>query len=136
MTGKNAGLYCSYGNIYFYKSEYQKAVQYYDKAVEKDFSYATAHHNKGYALFYLGQYEDALLSFDMYIGINGDDAEVYYQEAMAYSLLDQGDTAVSYLDKAIEMDISYIWAARNESNFDNIRNMLEFIKMIGQDNDL
>ena len=136
IDGENAGLYCSYGNIYFYESEYQKAVQYYDKAAEKDFSYATAHHNKGYALFYLGQYEDALLSFDIYIGINGDDAEVYYQEAMAYSLLDQGDIAVSYLDKAIELDISYIGAARNESNFDNIRNMLEFIKMIGQDNDL
>jgi tetratricopeptide (TPR) repeat protein len=48
------------GNEHSYKKEYQKASEWYEKALEIDTKYVEALSNKGLALYNLGKYEAAI----------------------------------------------------------------------------
>lgn len=48
------------GNEFYYKKEYQKAIECYEKALEIDPKYTDAWNNKGRSLYHLRKYKEAL----------------------------------------------------------------------------
>ncbi len=53
------------GGIIFHRSgNYEKAIQCYDRALERDPKHATAWNNKGLALYNLGRYDEAIQCYD------------------------------------------------------------------------
>lgn len=52
------------GNEFYYKKEYEKSIEYYDKALEIDPYYTDAWNNKGLALNNLGKYNEAIEYYD------------------------------------------------------------------------
>ena len=52
----------------------KKQIEYYSKCLELDPKNAVAWNNKGFALYKLGRYEEAIRCYDTALGINPEDA--------------------------------------------------------------
>ncbi|WP_135606898.1 tetratricopeptide repeat protein, partial [Methanococcoides sp. NM1] len=57
--------------------EYDKALEYFDKALEINPDYVDAWNNKGLTLNKLNEFENASESFDKALEINPDDADLW-----------------------------------------------------------
>jgi len=83
--GFNSNLY-NRGVDFYYKGNYELALEAFDKAIEIKPDDAKTWSNKGVALGKLGRYDDALKAFDKAIEIKPEDAEAWYNKACIYSL--------------------------------------------------
>ena len=86
-------------NIY----EYDKAIGYYDRAINQDPDYVEAYYLRGRAKLDYGHYEPAILDFNMFISRNRDYAEAYYYRAMAKFNLGQTDQIDEDIQMAIQL---------------------------------
>ena len=68
------------GNEHYYKGEYAKAIQYYDKALEMDSKNVDAWYNKGVALDNLGKYKEAIQSYDKALEIDRKYVAAWYNK--------------------------------------------------------
>lgn len=83
--------------------EYDKAIGYYDKAIDQDPDYVEVYYFRGRAKLDYGHYEPAILDFNMFISLNPDYAEAYYYRAMAKFNLDQTDQIDEDIQKAMQL---------------------------------
>ena len=63
MGGEGRDLVDSYNNMGLIESErgeYEKAIEYYSKALELKGDYANCYNNRGFAYFHMGEYEEAV----------------------------------------------------------------------------
>ncbi|NIM05834.1 MAG: tetratricopeptide repeat protein, partial [Armatimonadetes bacterium] len=56
----NAEAHLVRGNAFFSEKDYTRAIECYDRTIEADLDYGTAHRNKGLALCKLGRQDEAL----------------------------------------------------------------------------
>ena len=61
---------------------------------------------------------------------NPNYAQAHYHLAHIYSLKNEKEQAIEWLQKAIFLDISWIGASKTDSDFDNIRRSSEFQQLI------
>ena len=92
------------GNEYYYKKEYNNAIQCYDKALEIDANYADAWYNKGAVLGDLLKHNEAIQCFDKAIEIDPNNAYAWSNKGLALSNLRKYDDAIQCFDKALEID--------------------------------
>lgn len=114
------------GNEFYYKEEYEKSIEYFDKALEIDPKYADAWNNKGAALIRLEKYNEAIECCDKAINIDPNNANAWCNKGIALSCLwpPRFDEAILCYDMAIEIDPSY---SKNE-----VANALETIYKKGE----
>jgi tetratricopeptide (TPR) repeat protein len=113
------------------QGRYEDAIRSYEEAIRIKPDYADAWYNKGYALGNLGRYEDAIRSYEEAIRIKPDDADAWYNIACWNVRKDDINKALSALEKAIEMGgDAYIRDAREDRDFDDIRNLERFKRLI------
>ncbi len=110
------GDYTSRGNDFFYKSEYEKALKAYDKAIELDPNYAMAWFNKGTALGKLSRHEKSLKAFDKAIELGPNYAMAWCNKGAALGKLSRHEDAMKAFDKAIELDPNYAMTWVNKGN--------------------
>ena len=91
------------GNAHYYKGEYAKAIQYYDKALEIDGKNVDAWGNKGVTLDSLGKYNEAIQSYDKALEIDREYAKSWYNRGNALRKLGKYDEAIKSHDKALEI---------------------------------
>ena len=96
--------YFSWGVAFHQQEEYEKAKNYYDKALELDPQSAEAYNNRGVAKRALGDHQGAIVDYDKAIKYNSQYAEVYNNRGNAKN--DSGDHAgaISDYDEALELD--------------------------------
>jgi tetratricopeptide (TPR) repeat protein len=72
-------------NEIYYKGEYEKAVECYDKVLEIDPKHTIALGNKGLALAKVGKYNEAIWSFDKVLEMDNDSVIAWYSKGVSLS---------------------------------------------------
>jgi tetratricopeptide (TPR) repeat protein len=105
------------GNVYFYKREYNKALDCYEKALDIDPNNGYAWYYKGGSLYYLQRYNEAIASYDKAIKINPDYAEAWIAIGLSLHNLQRYNEAIASYDKAIKInpDYAYAWHCKGGS---------------------
>ncbi len=85
---------------------------------------------KGRVLFILGEYEECIEIINKGIQIYSQNAETYYYKALSYVGLNQIEKCIINLKKSIELDKEYKNIAKQDSFFNSISNLNEFIKLV------
>lgn len=83
-----------------------------------------------YALFYLGEKDKAIALTDSLLTASPDDASTIYNAACLYSLLNDKENALKYLEKAFNAEEITTFYAKMDPDFDNIRETPEFNALI------
>ncbi len=112
-----AEYYCKVGNREFFLTQYEHAIEFYNKALECDPTHPEVWNNRGVLLGKLDCHEEALFSFDKTIELKSD---VYYAWDNRGKVLDElgrYEEALSSYNKAIELKPDYAdaWTHRGFS---------------------
>ncbi|WP_135605447.1 tetratricopeptide repeat protein [Methanococcoides sp. NM1] len=128
VTLNNEGL------AFYELNEYDKALEYFDKALEINPDYVDAWNNKGLTLNKLNEFENASESFDKALDINPDDADLwnnkgntiknlanynsdYTRTVTTYAkmqVINQYKESITYFDKALEIEPNHADAWNNK----------------------
>jgi superkiller protein 3 len=117
---KQAEKYFQQGYAYNNKGDYDKAIEYYNKAIELNPDYAVAYYNLGNVYNNKGDYgkaieyyNKAIEYYNKAIELNPDSVDAYNNLGIAYNIKSDDDKAIEYYNKAIELNpgsIAYtIW---------------------------
>jgi len=109
----------------------EAAIANYDKAIELKPDYHEAWSNRGIALSELGQTDAAIASYDKAIEIKSDYDSAHYNKACCYALQGNWEAAIASLQRAIELDDSNREMAKTDTDFDGIRDSVQFQVLIG-----
>jgi tetratricopeptide (TPR) repeat protein len=101
---ENADTYYRAGEGYYKMEKYDKAIAYYDKAIELNPNHALAYYNRGGAYAEIRQYKKAIADYDRAIELNPNNALAYYNRGGAYSEIGENEKAIAGYDRAIELD--------------------------------
>jgi len=118
---------------------FNEAIEKYKKAIEIKPDKHEAYYNWGNALLDLGEMEnnpnlfnEAIEKYKKAVEIKPDKHEAYYNLACAYSLLNEPQSALKYLKKAIEYDPDNRKEASEDEDFAPLRENPEFIALVSQ----
>ncbi|MGB3758788.1 MAG: tetratricopeptide repeat-containing serine protease family protein [Rivularia sp. (in: cyanobacteria)] len=100
-----AKIFYNQGNDLYASEDYEKALEYYDKAVAIKPDYYQAWNNRGNSLDELERYQQAIESFDKAIAIKPDDYLAWYNRGVSLRKLERYQQAIESYEKAIA--ISY-----------------------------
>ncbi|MGB6300950.1 MAG: tetratricopeptide repeat-containing serine protease family protein [Rivularia sp. (in: cyanobacteria)] len=117
------------GNDLYASKDYEKAFEFYDKAVAIKPDYADAWYNRGNALDELKRYEEAVESYDKAIAIKPDYADAWINRGISLRKLKRYEEAIESYDKAIAIkpDYSYAWNNRGY-NLEQLKRYKEAIE--------
>ena len=101
------------GNFYFDAEDYNKAVEYYNKAVELNPNYGTAWNNIGVAYYNLGNYNKAVEYYNKSLELNPDYDIAWNNLGLAYRRLGNYNKAVECYNKAVRLNPKYDTAWNN-----------------------
>jgi tetratricopeptide (TPR) repeat protein len=111
------------GNIYFEKKNaLDKAIFYYRKAVDVNPSDAMAHNNLGTSYLKKGDIKGAITEYLRAIELKDDFAIAYYNMACAQVKQGEHREALSWLKKAITLDPESLRWAKEDPDFDAVKN--------------
>ena len=96
--------YWRQGSRYFDDEEYDKAIDSYNNAINKQQNIAVFYESLGCAYGSLGDTDNAILYFNRAIELNPNDDTQYYNRGWAYSILGDYDKALRDYTRAIELN--------------------------------
>lgn len=102
-TGRSAHEYRELAREQFNIGEYDKAIDYYNRAINQDRDYIEAYYERGQARHYAEKYSSAILDFNKFINLNPNYAEAYYYRAEAKFGLGDSDGAREDLETALPL---------------------------------
>ncbi len=112
--------------------KYQEAVKSYNQAIAIKNDYSDAWNNRGVALMKLAIYGEAIACFNNAVKIKPDFFSAWYNQARCCSLQGKVEVALQSLKKAISLNPGKCQEmAKNEPNFEQIRDNELFQKLIG-----
>jgi len=89
--------------IYALESEFEEAIEEFDKAIELDPNNPKYHNNKGNALYDLHNYQEAIEEFDKAIELDPNNPNYHNNKGNALLKLGRYEEAIEEFDKAIEL---------------------------------
>jgi tetratricopeptide (TPR) repeat protein len=123
--------YTNRGLANYYLGRYDQALQDFDRVIGMDNNTSRVYVYRGLANYNLGKYDQAVEDYNTAIKLDPKQAEAYYNLARIYSLKNNHEKALHDLDAAIKINQGYKKMAKKENDFDRIRELPEFIKLIG-----
>ena len=96
--GRDPAAFISMGEMYLRMSEYEQAIEEYDKAIRVDSRNATAYNGRGAAYGQLGQLERAIEDFDESVRLVPKSAQAYVNRGGAYAGLGQFQQTIKDID--------------------------------------
>lgn len=114
-------LYYDLGMVFTRLNDFSQAKEMYEKAAELNHRLYNAYYNLGQICFIEKDLEAAEKYFEK--SIYGEDVEAmsYYQLAKIYAIKDQKDKAITFVNKAIELDQSLLKKAEKDTAFSEIK---------------
>ncbi|MDH5387441.1 MAG: tetratricopeptide repeat protein [Gammaproteobacteria bacterium] len=101
------------GLIYSAQNQYDKAIEIYKAALEKNVESASLHYNLGLTYFKSGQAEKSMASYLLAIKYRPKYAQAWYNIARIHSLNENYEAAVAAYRKALEINPGYRSAQLN-----------------------
>jgi len=101
------------GQAYSWAGEYEKAIPYFEKAVQKNPYYAEAYCYLGFAYENLGHYQEEIKACKQAIRLKPNYANAYCNLGVAYLNLGRNQEAVGALKQAIRLEQDYANAYNN-----------------------
>jgi tetratricopeptide (TPR) repeat protein len=98
MAKKESEMFHKQAMSFLGQDEVQKAIEFFDKAIDFDNEYFPAWNNKGIALLDLKRYKQALECFEQVIHINGLDKMVWYNKGYTLFMLKEYEESVTAFD--------------------------------------
>ena len=87
---------------------------------------------KGIVLLDLNNFEESLDCFEKCLEIDSADELSWYNKACILSLLDKKEDALDALTVAISLDEENVTWAKDEQDFDNIKDTKQFIRLMSR----
>jgi len=106
-TENFASSYFSLGNVFLKKGDLKKALEEYDKALEKGSYPVRVHLNRGIIFFRLGDYEKAEQEFSRELEVDPDDERAYNNLSVLYRLQEKYDRAIENAQRSIQIKPYY-----------------------------
>ncbi len=110
--------------------KHEEAIACYDKALTIDSYLDYVWSNKGYELLILGRFEEAIKCYNRALEINPNNAFVWYNRVCARIKKGDIENGLEDLKKAIELDKKYIESAKQDKDFESIRNDERFKALV------
>lgn len=123
------------GDTYYYQGLYENAIVYYDLAIyfnayDKYAYMEYVYINKGYSLYQLSRYDEAIKALGLGLEIDPDHAAANYYMSLSLVKTENTKDYCPYLKKAVSLDKSYIEKALTEEAFKNLLQDEAFIGII------
>lgn len=112
-----------------YNGDFQKGMQQIDKALELKPDYGYARFNKALANELYNNYDEAIKWYEKALEVEKYEWS-YYGIASVYGRKGDVNNTVKYLKLAIEINPSIRDTAKDEEDFNNVQNSLEFKQLI------
>lgn len=112
-----------------YNGDFEKGMQQIDKALELKPDYGYARFNKALANELYSHYDEAIKWYEKALEVEKYEWS-YYGIASVYGRKGDVSNTVKYLKLAIEINQSIKGEAKNEKDFDKVRNSVEFKQLI------
>ena len=122
-------LYVSLGGTYLKERDYARTDVSARKAIFYNTNNGQAHSLLGVALDLMGQYAEAVASYEAALRLNPKDSESHFNLACSYSLQKNEKKALISLEKALELGFS-IKAALNDETLANIKETVGFKNLV------
>jgi tetratricopeptide (TPR) repeat protein len=104
------------GYAFFRKEDDQKAIAFYDKAIQKGLNDGAIHFYKGLSLRYLKKYNDALVEIDKSLQLEPQNQEFMNEKGMVYYDQSDYDKALQVFEAAEKLPNTFpepfFWVAR------------------------
>ena len=100
----SAEEYVNMGDNLRAQGDYQRAIEYYNKAIANDPALKHAYQRRGIAYFYLKDYYSALRDYEQTLIIDSFDESTYILCAFVYEALSENEKAINEYDKAIDIN--------------------------------
>ena len=132
-----ANAHLSLGYIYRKQGKLNNAIAELRQAmkteVNPDVEPAWTNQCQGGIYLTQGQLDDAISEYQQVVKVNPKGVYAHYNLACVYSLKNEPQLAIGSLQKAIDLDKSYIESSKTDPDFDNIRQTPEFQQLINSD---
>ena len=115
-TGRSADSYCTFGDNLFQRRQYDKAIEYYTKAIKIDPDYALAYHHRGLVKAMLNLHKEALEDYDKVIDLDSNNAPAYNNRGNLKLGLGLQQEALEDYEEAIKIDQNYAPTYNNRGN--------------------
>ena len=102
------------GNEYYYKNEYKKAIECYDKALKQDPNNFDLLFSKAYSLGELAKYNEAIEYYDKALKKKPSSADTLNNKGWVLIDLSKYDEAIEYIDKALRIKPGHVHALNNK----------------------
>lgn len=112
----NAMIYNTAGLVYAEDGNYQKALEYYDKALESNKNFHAVWTNKGTALGEMGKLEESLKCFDKSLRYYPRSPALLNNKGETLQKLGKYSDAIKYIDKGLKIDskLPVLWFTKGE----------------------
>lgn len=111
-----ATFYFNQGNDSLKQGLYDKAIEFFTKAIELNPKYVEAYKNRGNAYLNKKLYDNAMDDYNKAIELNPEYAPPYNNRGLIYFFKGLYDKAIKEYNKAIELDSKFVIAYRNRGN--------------------
>jgi tetratricopeptide (TPR) repeat protein len=105
--------------------KYEKAIEAFDKAINKEPAYYRAWFMRGYSLSCLQRYDEALQNYDKALDITPDSDEVWFYKGVLFRDINQVDEELRCYDKVLQIQPEHVEALchrahlyLNQNNYD------------------
>jgi tetratricopeptide (TPR) repeat protein len=110
--------------------KHEEAIECYDRVIEMDSNYFLVWYDYGITIAKLGRYEEAVKLFDKSLEIDPKHAGSWYWRARSKIKMDDLESGLVDLRKAIELNSEFVELAKQEYDFEKIRNDKRFKELI------
>ena len=118
------------GNVLGKLGKYQQAISYYDKALLNDECDLLALINKGLALHYLDKYSQAIEQYNKALVQRPNSTTILYNKASSLIRMNRIEEGLEILKEIIKVDFSFKSKAKHDIDFQHIKHLSEFKKII------
>ena len=95
------------GTDCLYNKQFEQAIEFFNKSIKLNSTFAPAYNNRGCSYINLNQYDKAIEDYSKAIELNLNDSKVYFNRGNLYNDLNQYGKAIEDYNKAIELDSNY-----------------------------
>ena len=95
------------GNVELDSANYEKAIEYYRKAIEVDSNYFDAYHNLGLSFDNLNEFDTAIEYYKKAISINDTVSDTYFTLGIVYAKQSNYDAAIEIAKKGVNLNPNY-----------------------------
>ena len=107
ITAGLASYYEKEGNSFYYKENYEKAIEAYDTSLKFDAKNAIVYNSLGFTYYVMENHEKAMEAYNKALAIDPDDENVYFNKGTIFLKEKKYDRALESYEKVVALAPNY-----------------------------